>query len=150
MAARAGGNASSAMTRREGGPVPRGGGGQGAAQQDRYQPGPLPPGGPPGLAGGVPQQAAQGGRGTAPGLRLLLGQQCVRPHHGRAMAELADGGQAEVKGGGNLCPSHYLIEQRSVFRVILSKDSSPSHCVTLGFRNPDIQNERRRPNVNNK
>ena len=28
------------MTRREGGPVPRGGGGQGAAQQDRYQPGP--------------------------------------------------------------------------------------------------------------
>ena len=49
MAARAGGNASSAMTRREGGPVPRGGGGQGAAQQDRYQPGPLPPGGPPGL-----------------------------------------------------------------------------------------------------
>ena len=90
MAARAGGNASSAMTRREGGPVPRGGGGQGAAQQDRYQPGPLPPGGPPGLAGGVPQQAAQGGRGTAPGLRLLLGQQCVRPHHGRAMAELAD------------------------------------------------------------
>ena len=23
-----------------------------------------------------------------------------RPHHGRAMAELADGGQAEVQGGG--------------------------------------------------
>ena len=110
MAARAGGNASSAMTRREGGPVPRGGGGQGAAQQDRYQPGPLPPGGPPGRTGGVLQQAAQGGRGTAPGLCLLLG---------RAMADGAEV-KLKCKAAESLCPSHYLIEQRSVFRVILS------------------------------
>ena len=38
-----------------------------------------------------------------------------------------------MKGGGNLCPSHYLIEQRSVFRVILSKDSSPSN-LSLNVR----------------
>ena len=119
MAARAGGNASSAMTRREGGPVPRGGGGQGAAQQNRYQPGPLPPGGPPGQTGGVLQQAPQGGRGTAPGPRLLLGRRYVRPHHGRAMADGAEV-KLKCKAAESLCPSHFLIEQRSVFRVILS------------------------------